>query len=82
MRLRSSLAAAYLCLLLITSLIAQAVRDPFPVKRDENAGTWLHDGWAVLDAKKQQKIRTGPAKNVILFIGDGMGVTTLTASVN
>ncbi|MBV9241217.1 MAG: alkaline phosphatase [Acidobacteria bacterium] len=65
---------------LIASLLGQAVRDPFPVKRDENPGTWLSNGWAALDAKKRDKIRTGPAKNVILFIGDGMGVSTLTAA--
>lgn len=72
--------AGFLSLLLIASLFGQAVRDPFPVKRQENAGTWLREGWAAIDAEKQQKIRTGPAKNVILFIGDGMGLSTVTAA--
>ncbi|HEV7700806.1 MAG TPA: alkaline phosphatase [Pyrinomonadaceae bacterium] len=67
-------------ILLISSLIGQAVRDPFPVKREESAATWQRDGWAAIDAKKSQKIRNGKAKNVILFIGDGMGVSTLTAA--
>jgi alkaline phosphatase len=80
MRVKSSVVGCAVCLILIGSLIGQSVRDPFPVKRDESASTWLRDGWSALDAKKQQKIRTGPAKNVILFIGDGMGVSTLTAA--
>jgi alkaline phosphatase len=80
MRLKQSFGAGLVCLVVIASLVGQAVRDPFPVKRDESARTWLSNGWSALDAKKQQKIRTGPAKNVILFIGDGMGVSTLTAA--
>src|SRR3954452_11918983 len=85
MVLKKSLPAACLVLLLITSLLSQSVlsqsvRDPFPVMRGENVAMWLREGWAALDAKKREKIRTGPAKNVILFIGDGMGLSTLTAS--
>lgn len=72
--------AAGSCLLLIFSMVGQTVTDPFPVKRAENAATWTRDGWTELDAKKRQKIRSGKAKNVILFIGDGMGVSTLTAA--
>ena len=56
------------------------VREPFPVKRHESAASWQRDGWAAIDAAKRQRIRTGRAKNVILFIGDGMGVSTLTAA--
>jgi alkaline phosphatase len=52
----------------------------FPVKRQESAETWRRDGWAAIERAKREKIRTGRAKNVILFIGDGMGVSTLTAS--
>jgi alkaline phosphatase len=52
----------------------------FPVKRPESAETWRRDGWAAIERAKREKIRTGRAKNVILFMGDGMGVSTLTAS--
>jgi alkaline phosphatase len=52
----------------------------FPVKRQESAETWRRDGWNAIEKAKKERIRTGKAKNVILFIGDGMGVTTLTAS--
>jgi len=61
------------------SPIAQ-VAPPFPVKRAESADTWKRDGWNAVDQAKKQKIRKGRAKNVILFIGDGMGVSTLTAA--
>jgi alkaline phosphatase len=80
MRVLGSVSAGCLSVLLITCLIGQSVRDPFPVRREESARTWLRNGWDQLDAAKRQKIRTGPAKNVILFIGDGMGVSTLTAA--
>ena len=58
---------------------AQAVQQTFPVKREESAETWRRDGWNAIDQAKRQKIRSGKAKNVILFIGDGMGIPTLTA---
>jgi len=80
MRVKGGFGAGLVCLTLIASLVGQSVRDPFPVRRDESAAAWLRDGWSAIDTKKQQKIRTGPAKNVILLIGDGMGVSTLTAA--
>ena len=44
----------------------------------ENQQTWVLDGKAALAvAKKLQPINT-KAKNVILFVGDGMGVSTVT----
>src|SRR5580765_4751634 len=65
---------------LVVSSFGQAVQQPFPVKRTESAETWRRDGWNAIDKAKREKIRNGPAKNVILFIGDGMGVSTLTAA--
>ncbi|MBS1797751.1 MAG: alkaline phosphatase [Acidobacteria bacterium] len=65
--------------LLFSTVIGQ-VLPLFPVKRPESADTWQRDGWAAVEKAKAEKIRTGRAKNVILFIGDGMGVTTLTAA--
>lgn len=57
-----------------------AVQPPFPVKRPESAETWRRDGWNAIERAKKEKTRKGKAKNVILFIGDGMGVSTLTAA--
>ena len=46
----------------------------------QTAKEWFRDGQAaVARAKKTQPI-TGKARNVILFVGDGMGVSTVTAS--
>ncbi len=63
---------------LFVSGFAQTIS--FPVKRTESAETWRRDGWAAIDNAKKQKFRKGKAKNVILFVGDGMGVSTLTAA--
>jgi alkaline phosphatase len=70
---------ALLIILVFTSL-GQTVQPPFPVKRPESAETWRRDGWNAIERAKREKIRKGKAKNVILFLGDGMSVTTLTAS--
>ncbi len=78
--MKTRLSLACLALLSLSFHILGQVRDPFPVKRQENPTTWQRDGWAAVDSAKRQRIRSGPAKNVILFIGDGMGVSTLTAA--
>lgn len=72
---------ATLVLLSLTVVtISQTPSPPFPVKRQESAETWQRDGWNFLNQSKNIVPRKGKAKNVILFIGDGMGVTTLTAA--
>ncbi len=58
---------------------AQVPQAPFPVKRTESAETWRSGGWAAVDAAKRVKTRKR-AKNVIIFVGDGMGISTLTAA--
>ena len=73
------LAAAVLCVFVLTS-VGQTVQPTFPVKRQESAATWRSDGWNAIDRAKSVKLRNGKAKNVILFIGDGMGISTLTAA--
>jgi alkaline phosphatase len=62
------------------STFAQTIESPFPVKRAESAETWRSDGWEAIERTKAAKPITTPAKNIILFIGDGMGISTLTAS--
>lgn len=79
-RISRRLPFAALTFLSITSLLGQSVKDPFPVKREENAGTWQRDGWNAISRAKNEKPNTRKAKNVILFIGDGMGGSTLTAA--
>jgi alkaline phosphatase len=41
---------------------------------------WFANGRAAVEAAKSVKPIEGPAKNVILFIGDGMGIATVTAA--
>ncbi|MGH9932389.1 MAG: alkaline phosphatase [Pyrinomonadaceae bacterium] len=65
--------------LFVTSF-GQTVKPPFPVKRQETPDTWRRDGWNALERARKERIRNSKAKSVILFIGDGMGVTTLTAA--
>lgn len=56
------------------------IPDPFPVKRAESRGFWYADGKRAIERSKSLVGKTKKAKNVILFIGDGMGISTLTAS--
>jgi alkaline phosphatase len=53
---------------------------PFPIKRQESPETWRRGGEAAIQRIKNAKKFNERAKNVILFVGDGMGITTLTAS--
>ena len=69
-----------LLLSLVVTSVGQTVRPPFPVKKRETPDTWQREGWNALERTKREKLRRGPARNVILFIGDGMGVSTLTAA--
>lgn len=75
----SFIATFILVLSLLGQIGGQTPAPLFPVKRVESADTWRSDGWSAIDAAKRQKLRT-KAKNVILFIGDGMGISTLTAA--
>ena len=52
----------------------------FPVKRQESPETWRRDGEAAIERIKNAKKFNKRAKNVILFVGDGMGITTVTAA--
>ncbi|XP_015365193.1 PREDICTED: membrane-bound alkaline phosphatase-like [Diuraphis noxia] len=41
---------------------------------------WIENGKLMLEKKSKQPLRTNQAKNVIMFLGDGMSLTTLTAA--
>jgi len=56
------------------SLGQPAVRGP------EAVADWFNAGKTFLDTQQRLKDRTGRAKNIILFVGDGMGVSTVTAA--
>ncbi|MED5618640.1 alkaline phosphatase [Ideonella sp. BN130291] len=68
-------AAAVLCILSFTTAAAEpAVRGP------EKVQDWYDAGQRFIRESKAVKPITGRAKNVILFVGDGMGVSTQTAA--
>ncbi|MEC4685029.1 MAG: alkaline phosphatase [Nitrospirota bacterium] len=50
------------------------------VARAENPEQWFEDGQKAVEAAKRLKPVNRRARNVILFIGDGMGVSTVTAA--
>ena len=74
------ISAAAVILTLSFSSFGQIAQKSYPVKRSESAETWRRDGWNAVEKAKAVKSRKGKAKNVILFVGDGMGVSTLTAA--
>lgn len=51
-----------------------------PVKRAESRDQWYRDGQRAIEEAKRLKANIGRAKNIILFVGDGMGVSTVTAA--
>ncbi|MGI9336432.1 MAG: alkaline phosphatase, partial [Gammaproteobacteria bacterium] len=55
---------------------AAQAQDAVPQKNDP----WYQDGQARLQEALQNQPNTNPAKNVIIFIADGMGVSSVTAA--
>ncbi|XP_036393513.1 alkaline phosphatase-like [Megalops cyprinoides] len=49
-------------------------------ENERNPQFWLDSARESLQRRKAQTQSTATAKNVVLFIGDGMGVTTITSS--
>jgi alkaline phosphatase len=50
------------------------------VKRVESREQWYADGRRAVEEAKRLRAQPGRAKNVILFVGDGMGISTVTAA--
>lgn len=51
----------------------------WPLAHAEDAASWRQEGASALQKAKQLQANTQPAKNIILMVGDGMGITTVTA---
>lgn len=73
-----SLIAIAVCLGPLTSLSSSAA-EPV-VGGPEKVEDWWNAGQAHIQRSEQLKPITGLAKNVILFVGDGMGISTVTAA--
>lgn len=57
--------------------------DPSPVAEvpeDLDPNYWVQQGQGTLNRLLETDVVNAPAKNVIIFVGDGMGVSTVTAS--
>ena len=78
-KIRKLLACSILIGLFGTAF-GQTSQKSFPVKRPESPEIWKKEGEAAVARAKNLKIKKGRAKNVILFVGDGMGISTLTAA--
>lgn len=48
--------------------------------KEETPEAWFEEGQQALEKAIKQQPNTGVARNVILFVGDGMGVSTVTAA--
>ena len=63
---------------LLTS--AGAVASTSPLSQVQTQSSWFTNGQQEVIDKAEQTHNTAKAKNVILFVGDGMGISTLTAA--
>lgn len=73
-------AFAALVFLLNATVFPQSDDIRFPTKRKETPETWRRGGIDRIEQAKRMRFLRKKAKNVILFIGDGMGVSTVTAA--
>ena len=63
-------------LLALTWVSASIAQTTLPT----SGAAWFQQGQQALSQAKRRQLNLGPAKNVILFVGDGMGVSTVTAA--
>lgn len=61
-------------------VVASTAMAAGPGDLPQQADPWFKAGAARLAEARARVPITGPARNIILFIGDGMGVTTVTAA--
>ena len=59
---------------------ATTPRAVYAVPRRENRARWLREGRRAVAQARRQRLIARRARNVILFVGDGMGVATVTAA--
>lgn len=63
-------------------LVHQAITDNASAENVwyEQGNRWLLERLSDLEMRQKQQVSALPAKNIILFVGDGMSITTLTAA--
>ena len=72
---KKSIALALMSVLSSAAFSVEAIE----LLNDQKSNDWYKQGEQVLTQKLAQKT-TNKAKNIILFVGDGMGISTLTAA--
>ena len=78
---RPNLTVIALAILATSGLAAPVMaKDPGSVPAAQKANPYYTHDLSTLNAALAEKPNMGKAKNVILFIGDGMGVSTVTAA--
>ncbi|XP_022525197.2 alkaline phosphatase, tissue-nonspecific isozyme [Astyanax mexicanus] len=73
-----SMKVSILCFLLTTGFALVTLASA-PVE-EENPEFWRAQAQTTLKTSLSRKLNTNVAKNVMLFLGDGMGITTITAA--
>ncbi len=80
MKLRSTSVALVVTLSASVSIVGQAATpDSFPAPYSDRA-TWYNTGQKAVEKNESLRPDFRKAKNIILFIGDGMGISTITAA--
>ncbi len=69
--------STYILALAASLLATTTLADDGYIKTDD---PWYKDGVAALNERLAQQPNTNTAKNIILFVGDGMGISTITAA--
>jgi alkaline phosphatase len=64
----------------LTALAAFALASHIAGLAAQSPEEWFRSGRAAVEKAKQEKPLMGRARNVILFLGDGMGISTVTAA--
>ncbi len=83
--MKSVLRIVIIAMTIMTGLVTQPIAAPLGDTSDENSLRWYKQGElttvkAMDLANKIAENSTKQAKNIILFIGDGMGISTITAA--
>ena len=80
--MRTPLTSYIFCtiLSLCASIVFTAVPTLDEFKKKENQDFWRHKGQTEINKELKASQNQNVAKNGILFIGDGMGMTTVTAA--
>jgi alkaline phosphatase len=64
----------------LSSLLLIAAVHPAPTLAEESPAQWYRDGHSLVAERRAAFERPGQARNVILFVGDGMSLATVAAA--